>query len=61
VTKINELKSGKNIAAIREQFVKRDIRYVVMSFSRNDHLTLFILKTAGFRKDEEREWKKPRG
>jgi hypothetical protein len=58
---VSKIKSGKNIAAIREQFVKHDVRYVVMSFSRNDQFKLFMLKTMGLRKDEEREWKKPRG
>jgi len=61
VTKINKIKSGKNLAAIREQFAKHDVRYVVMSLNRNDQFRLFILKTLGLRKDEEREWKRPRG
>jgi hypothetical protein len=61
VTKINKIKFGENIAAVREKFVKRHIRHVVTSFSRNDQFRLFILKTTGLRKDEEKEWQKPRG
>jgi hypothetical protein len=58
MAEMNEIKFGKTVAAISEQFVERDVRFIVTSFSRNDRVKLFILKTKGLRKCVEREWKK---